>query len=433
MFFFFLHSNWKCIFGNWSHLVLDERSREKVEDKWSSSFIKEVKMEIDGGSDGEYYPDPEDIVEPHFLEEEEKPLKKSRGRKPKECLDVKTSKKTPKKVSTKRSLGISLPITAKLKYEKDPKKKEYYFYFPQEISRDLSKPYQCERCSRSFKDAQEYRWHCHRHDLPTDDYSRAFLCDKCEAFECSSPKELATHRKVDCQVNKRNDAGSKFTYFCAVCVPGVRFDGYKDLLSHHRELHSDIVSCGEEVFCPTCGVNFVAFHVLKKHYIKEGPYHENAKCAFCPNITFTSWKEHKGHLDKFHNGVLKYPCGFCGINYFSTRNEVSNHKTICKVSPSTQPVIQYPDGKHITCTICLEKVAANPVDVRMHLKDAHSALGEPCTICKDIFFSKKHLEEHTRTMHLKKLHCDKCDKVFSTSAKLRDHQISHEEERAYGK
>ena len=391
----------------------------KVEDK------VEVKMEVEGGhSDNDYFPDlMEQDYEDQDYEEDEKPLKPKKAVRKKASKAAKATKKLPAPAKAK--------VKVKKSYDPDPKKKEFYFFFPETEERDLSKPYQCERCTRGFKDAQEYRYHFHRHDIGGEDYSKAFVCDKCENYECELPKELAEHRKNECQVNKRNDAGGKFNYFCAICHS--RYDGYKDLLSHHREMHAGVVSCQEEVLCRTCGATFVDRFVLKRHFQKEGPFHENAKCAFCPEISFSTWKEHKDHLDKCHNGVLKFPCGFCGINYFNTKLEMSNHKTICRVSTAKHPVEHFPEGKHIACTICLEKVENNLVDVRTHLKDAHSALGEPCTICKEIFFSKKGMVEHMKTMHLKKLQCDRCDKVFSTSGKLRDHQISHEDARDFSK
>ena len=187
------------------------------------------------------------------------------------------------------------------------------------------------------------------------------------------------------------------------------------------------------MFCRTCGSHFVDRFVLKRHYDKEGPFHKDAKCPFCTNISFDSWKEHKDHLDKFHEGVLKYQCGYCGVNYFNTQVEKSNHKTMCKVKAATHMLPQYPDGTDITCTMCFDKVANNLVDVRIHMKEAHSALGEPCSICKEIFFSKKGITDHMKAVHMKMLHCDRCEKVFSSSAKLRNHQASHSMDRDFSK
>ena len=315
----------------------------------------------------------------------------------------------------------------------DSKKKETFFFFPQDDERDFSRPYQCEMCVRGFVDEKEYRLHVHRHLLGEEDYSKAFACDSCEKFECGTQRGITEHRKKDCPIQKRNDSWSKYTYFCAICQPGQRFKTTKELLAHHQSLHKDLVALNvgvSVVHCPTCGIQLNNAHTLKKHFIKEGPFHKNSKCAFCP-ITFTTWTEHKEHLDKCHDGTFRYTCGFCGINHFRTHNEFQNHKTLCKINTAITAMEEYPDGKHISCTICLEKVAANIIDVRSHLKEAHAALGMPCNICREVYFNKRSLETHVKDTHMKNFACDQCDKVFGTGAKLRDHQKNHIAERNF--
>ena len=96
-----------------------------------------------------------------------------------------------------------------------------------------------------------------RHMLGSDNYDRAFICDSCENFEASSAKEIADHRKNTCPINKRNDSWSKFSYYCAACQPGQKFESVKDLLAHHHKFHSSVVYLdvmNSIVHCPTCGV-----------------------------------------------------------------------------------------------------------------------------------------------------------------------------------
>ena len=80
-------------------------------------------------------------------------------------------------------------------------------------------------------------------------------------------------------------------------------------------------------------------HTLKKHYDKEGPFHKNAQCSFCP-MTFTDWNDHLSHLEKCHNGAIKYPCGYCGLNSFNTKSELYYHKSMCRISQATHTLPQ---------------------------------------------------------------------------------------------
>lgn len=210
------------------------------------------------------------------------------------------------------------------------------------------------------------------------------------------------------------------------------FASSKDMLAHHKKLHSEVVIVTEShsvggSFCPACGVEQVNANALRQHYVKEGPYHKEAKCSFCLTIRFTSWGDHKSHLDECHDGIIRYPCGHCGQNFFQTKKEISNHKIFCKISKASHPLEQYPEGNEISCTICFEQVGCNHQHVRKHLIDNHSILGEKCKICQDIFFSKAALDTHMKNIHMKNISCDQCDLKFSSHAKLRDHQLSHGE------
>jgi len=384
-------------------------------------------MEPEDEDCGEYWPIEERMVEHGSKDDmdsdyEEKPKFKNG--------------KPVRKAAAKSALltKLSIPVVVKKTptNQPDPKKKEFFFYFPQEEPRDLNKPFQCPKCTRGFRTTQEYRLHCHRHALGTEDYSRAFICDKCEVYETGCPKELASHKRDDCEFIKRSahqDAVSKITYFCAIC--STSFDGCKDLMTHLRLTHPKVLGGEEEVSCPTCGSHFLDKNLLRRHKEGEGPYHVTAKCAYCPDLTFDTWSEHKEHLDKFHEGVLKHQCGHCGVNYFNTELEKVNHKTMCKVKVATHSLPQYPDGKDITCTMCFEKVANNVRDVRAHMTQEHAALGESCTICKDVFFSKKGITNHMKAVHMKTFNCDKCDKVFASTGKLRAHQITHTTDRDF--
>ena len=90
------------------------------------------------------------------------------------------------------------------------KGKAGFFHFPDHSQpRDLSKEFQCERCSRGFTTLFSYRMHFHRHDMQTPDYDRAFICIRCMEFEAPSSEMITKHGKEDCPVKRHDDTGSK--------------------------------------------------------------------------------------------------------------------------------------------------------------------------------------------------------------------------------
>ena len=86
---------------------------------------------------------------------------------------------------------------------------------------------------------------------------------------------------------------------------------------------------GDKSFCPACGKNCLRPRDFYYHHKHEGPYHKVGKCAFCRQ-TFDTWDEHKEHLDRMHGGVVKLPCGQCGLNFFDSEKEKSGHRSLCK-------------------------------------------------------------------------------------------------------
>ena len=63
--------------------------------------------------------------------------------------------------------------------------------------------------------------------------------------------------------------------------------------------------------CIACGAAFKTEKTLKSHIAKLGPYHDNICTYPSCKIEFTSWNEHKDHLDINHGGIFQFKCGFC--------------------------------------------------------------------------------------------------------------------------
>jgi len=300
--------------------------------------------------------------------------------------------------------------------------KDTYFYFPQEGERDLSLPFQCERCIRGFKKVDAYRQHFHRHELGTEDYSKAYICTRCEKFYADSAKTVGKHGKDECTVKRHDDIESMFTYFCAKCDPGRTFATIYKLRAHALEVHNDKLTCYvTSAVCPACGMGCDS---LKRHKLRYGPYHVG-KCAFCAK-EFETWEEHKRHLDTRHGGRFRHVCGLCGVCSFDTEAECKHHRMFCKFSKALGPV-QACDPGQVACTMCAEVVQATPAKVKQHMKECHVEKQIKCGVCGDVFFQQNYLEQHMATIHAsEELACGMCDKVYPSKYRLRVHQLTHQ-------
>jgi len=105
---------------------------------------------------------------------------------------------------------------------------------------------------------------------------------------------------------------------------------------------------------------------------------------------------------------------------------------MCILSNATEVLQDYPDGKHVSCTVdnCHEKLDNTWKCVRSHLKEMHPSYGILCKICNEMYFSEEALKSHTKTTHMKNIKCDfpGCEMSYSSAAKLRVHQQAHGQE-----
>jgi len=408
----------------------DEKNAAK--DKVTTVGKLEVKMDFE--ADQDIYPDEnfdynfddtyaQESSTKDVSEEEEVPLKRA--------------KKTKKKVGRpKAKQPVQNKSRKPVRYEEKMTPRQLLFYFP-DIStgmRDFSLTYQCPKCCRGFSKPWDYRQHMHRHDLGSEDYSKAYFCDHCEAFATSTNLKLSDHIKQCPVKHQHDDTNSKFTYFCAVCPDGPHFNTSWLLLAHLKELHKELTFgavtnplLDKDGMCAACGTKFLNPDSVRKHMETEGPFHKEAKCNYpgC-RVSFTSWSEHKDHLDTVHGGVWKFPCHHCGLNLFDTENEQRNHMTLCRIHRATCEVEKF-DEKHVACTICHARVIATTGKTRNHLTDFHPELGKSCKICPSVplFFTEKSLNVHMYTCHKNRHKCDQCDKDFPNLYRLRDHKLSH--------
>ena len=322
----------------------------------------------------------------------------------------------------------------KAKYEKCSKKgrsgpllpgpaRNWYFYFPQDGERDLNNPYQCERCTRSFRSLPDYRQHFLRHDMETQDYGKAFTCLRCFNFTASKESIINNHGKNECPVKAHYDDDSCFTYFCIYCPQGQRFRLVNDWSRHmSREHAEEEKKLFHSFVCAACGKGWRAAFTVMKHKKFEGIYHRD-ECVHC-GLEVKTWDDHKKHLDEVHGGVFKWKCGLCGVCVFDTEQEKINHRKFCKILGSTGQVQTPTDSNKTSCPLCGEAVEVTGHAVRQHLIDYHADKQLMCPMCNQVFFEEQALKVHVVKRHTgERFDCDLCEKNFPSKYLLKVHKI----------
>ena len=308
----------------------------------------------------------------------------------------------------------------------DTDSRSRYFHFPQEGLRDLSKPYQCERCVRGFTNLYLYRQHFCRHDLGCEDFMKAFTCLRCFQYQCPTTKEVFDHGKYECKIKNHDDETSPVTYFCALCLVGFRVKTQELLKQHVQANHPERYQLlFHPHTCAACGKSWSSENILARHIRQEGQFHL-AQCATCGKKV-KSWDEHKMHVDQEHGGSFRYRCGICGHCIFDDRTEERNHRRVCKyVRSEGHFMVQVQPGQagsaSTTCSMC--GIVVDPNKVREHLIDFHAEIHMKCPHCESVYFSDHDLKDHVRRVHGKKIPCDLCGQQFHSNFDLKKHNLS---------
>ncbi|XP_058458364.1 zinc finger protein 595-like [Malaya genurostris] len=126
-------------------------------------------------------------------------------------------------------------------------------------------------------------------------------------------------------------------------------------------------------------------HMVQKHDDRERPY----RCSYCSKTYMTNGNLQE-HIRMVHTGV-KFPCKHCGIK-LSTKSSWKRHMK------------------------------------------GHTEEGFSCSICQEKFSSHSVLAKHKRRVHEKAANnfiCVDCGNTYDTNAALREHRISHTDERRW--
>ena len=231
---------------------------------------------------------------------------------------------------------------------------------------------------------------------------------------------------------------------CYIC--GKIFSSVSNRNSHIKYIHSNI-----REKCEICEVT-LGHAFLRYHYsIVHGQKPKKDKIYQCDQCEFAV--ESRGQLMSHNKGVhLKqkdYKCDQCDGQFWKKisldkhlkdihKKNIELKKYQCEncdfVTIHKVAVKHHFDRIHLKkknhfCNVCQKSFGGAP-DLRRHLAMVHKDLSQlksqsihKCENCDYTSVSKKNVQRHNNTIHLKKLDhvCDICQKAFGCSSNLRSH------------
>jgi len=183
-------------------------------------------------------------------------------------------------------------------------------------------------------------------------------------------------------------------------------------LQRHELIHSDDkpFPCKREA----CGKSFKSQSHLKRHEATHMA-EKSFKCSFdgCVVSCITLWNL-KRHIKRTHEGGFQ--CDTCDMT-FKKNKALKDHCTRVHKTP-INPMIEC---EHEGC----ERVFNYPALMRDHQK-VHNKV-YPCHTpsCTQQFTQWSACRKHMSVCDMKRLECDECGKVFTTTSNLKQHRKTH--------
>lgn len=203
---------------------------------------------------------------------------------------------------------------------------------------NLSKNYECSRCSNVFHKRSEIISHIFENHQ--EDYSK-YSCDTCSKLSSKTLQDVV-----------------------------LRFE--------KQNLKCDI--------CPL--LKFTSFHKLHQHY-KWHVGLNNFKCQYCP-LTFSNYTVYLEH-EKTHVGEKPFRCHFCG-NWFPVSSNLTIHlRYYNKKSVSQTPTLLPPKENQLTCKNSWNKQENCTVQLNKEYK---------CDICMQVFHNQNQIYVHILETHI---------------------------------
>ena len=284
--------------------------------------------------------------------------------------------------------------------------------------------YQCNVCSKVFKDRYKARDH---YTIHTGE--RSYKCQECgDSFRLEST--LRAH-KINKHSTERN-------YICSICNKTYKHASY---LRTHMNIHTKT-----RFKCDLCGSDYSAIHTLKDHIMykhlglsisNEGQSKVLTPCIVCQK-TFANSENLKLHMQT-HDGTQKFNCDICGA-LFSRRVDRDRHRMRhtgqrpfkcdeCDYGCITKGELNRHKLKHVDqsggqakhkCPYC-DKTLVRKNEMTGHIAKEHLSVESVktsffCKLCDTYHVSRYALNRHMAEVHKNSLNhdCVYCDRTFSS-------------------
>lgn len=177
---------------------------------------------------------------------------------------------------------------------------------------------------------------------------------------------------------------------------------------------------------------------IDQHRINFGSLHNN-ECSQC-SVTFTSYQEHKIHVDELHEGRWKYRCEYCPETFpapdlakkhvyeaHTDKNWICDKcgKGYAEENALKAHVQKCNPGAEFSCDQC-EFQTTSSGHLKTHVSLKHTFL--PCSVCGKIvperYMNRHILNQHTENDD-KPYPCQYCPKRFPHKKNLEEHENVH--------
>lgn len=310
------------------------------------------------------------------------------------------------------------------------------------IKHSTNKPFQCEKCLKSFSNKTDLFYHRRTH-------TRSVQCATCNTT-FSKPLHLRTHLDKGCPNNPPDDRISvleDMRCLCKVCdkvlksksnaIRHLRIHDFQErsrlkqradienfatvtnisqnVEDHYKPLENSVgfqcLLCGEEIRFKSYMVTHVRRHLNQRLF----------KCDQCRKSYFSRHVLRKHQ----HNHTKPYKCPICGKGfirrYMMTKHFSKRHDLPDGMEDPMKDITELPDQKLIQCDICGKTMKQCLKKTMMyHIRLHKDVRPFKCDICPKSFSSENALKKHNLT-HSKPYVCQVCEMGFSRRYLLTDH------------
>jgi len=278
---------------------------------------------------------------------------------------------------------------------------KYYFHFPLTEEANISFPFKCKLCIRTFRHRKKFEQHLRRH-VSSQTIDEAYACLVCNRETFRSWGEWKGHEK-QCQGSDEPLPD----HIWAVYEQHGLFDPVKV----------------EMASCQPCGKIFNTKSKLVEHLKRMGKYH--SLCGSC-DYQIKDAGEYQKHISTVHDGVVMQRCSTCGES-FSNKFMLAAHRPTGQCPHASANAKSHKgasaddsSGTHTSC-ICptCGKELKNQFNLDHHMKTLHGnpkelkVLSLKCPKCPEndmsvVFTTQLDLQAHIRKVHAKTFTCDLC-------------------------